>query len=384
MKILHCCLAAFYIDNYSYQENILPKMHLMQGYDVEIVASTEIFINNSVIGYCDSGSYLTSEKIQLTRISYAKWLPHFLSKKLRIYTGLSQVINSFQPDIIFLHGPQFLGICEIIGYKKKYPKVTIYADNHTDFINSGKNWASRILLHGFLYKWCVKKVIPFTKKFYGVLPIRVQFLKEVYGVPADKVELLELGADLTNVDLSHKGDIRKEIRKQLNISENDLVLITGGKIDKRKNIDLLMQTIIKLNIPDIKLIVFGTPSEELKDVIEDLSKYENIRNIGWITSESVYNYYLASNLAVFPGTHSVLWEQAVGTGLPCIFKRWEGMQHVDVGGNCLFYDYENELEQLILLLHNNREKLSKMRQIAQERGMKQFSYYDIAKRAIES
>ena len=37
MKIIHCCLAAFYIDNFSYQENILPKIHKLQGNDVFII-----------------------------------------------------------------------------------------------------------------------------------------------------------------------------------------------------------------------------------------------------------------------------------------------------------------------------------------------------------
>ena len=27
MKIVHLCLGCFYIDNYSYQENMLPKFH---------------------------------------------------------------------------------------------------------------------------------------------------------------------------------------------------------------------------------------------------------------------------------------------------------------------------------------------------------------------
>ena len=36
MKILHLMLACFYIDNYSYQENYLPKYHKKQGNDVEI------------------------------------------------------------------------------------------------------------------------------------------------------------------------------------------------------------------------------------------------------------------------------------------------------------------------------------------------------------
>lgn len=39
MKIVHLCLSAFFIDNYSYQENILPKYHVKMGHVVTVIAS---------------------------------------------------------------------------------------------------------------------------------------------------------------------------------------------------------------------------------------------------------------------------------------------------------------------------------------------------------
>ena len=383
MKILHCCLASFYIDNYSYQENILPKMHKLQGHDVAILASTEVFINNSIIGYTKSGHYATSENIPITRVPYVKWLPKFICKKLRIYSGINPVIKNFNPDIIFIHGSQFISIVNIASYMQKNPHVRIYVDGHTDFINSGKNWVSKNILHGIIYKWCTKTIEPFAKKFYGVLPIRVNFFRDVYGIQASKVELLVLGADHTVVDFANKDQIRKNIREKLNIKENDFVIITGGKIDTRKRIDILMQNVIDIKILDIVLIVFGTAVKEIESIIKELALSNSIRFIGWIASDKVYDYFLSADLAIFPGTHSVLWEQAVGVGLPCVFKKWEGMQHVDLKGNCLFFEKENELKNIILSLYYNKELLLKMKAVAEEKGMQEFSYYEIAKRAIQ-
>ena len=50
MRILHMCLAAFYIDKYSYQENILPRMHKKQGHEVQIIASVETFVDDVNLG----------------------------------------------------------------------------------------------------------------------------------------------------------------------------------------------------------------------------------------------------------------------------------------------------------------------------------------------
>ena len=73
MKILHCCLACFYIDDYSYQENILPKFHKIQGHDVKILASTETYIDNKVLGNTVSGTYYNEDGIEVTRINYSKY-----------------------------------------------------------------------------------------------------------------------------------------------------------------------------------------------------------------------------------------------------------------------------------------------------------------------
>lgn len=171
MKILHCCLSNFYIDNYGYQENILPKMHKLQGHDVAILASTEIFVDNAKLGYTKPSSYITNDGIPITRIPYVKWLPHTIAKKLRIYKGIKNNLQAFNPDIIFIHGSQFVGVLEIIDYLKKRPNVRVYIDNHADFINSASNWISKNVLHKIIYKWATQRIEPYTRKFYGTLPL---------------------------------------------------------------------------------------------------------------------------------------------------------------------------------------------------------------------
>jgi glycosyltransferase involved in cell wall biosynthesis len=386
MRILHCCLAAFYIDNYGYQENILPKMHKLQGHEVSILASTETYIDNSSLGYVDSGTYYSCDGISVTRIPYSKILPRVIMKKLRIYIGVKEFIEKFEPDVIFLHDCQFLSIVQVAKYKVKHPNVRIYVDGHTDFINSARGLLSKHLLHGIIYRWCAKVIEPYTKKFYGVLPIRTKFFHDMYGIDSRKIETLPLGVDDSVIDFNNTNVIRKMIRDRLEISDSDFVIVTGGKIDTRKNIHLLMRAFSGLDIDNIKLIVFGTANLEMREEIDSLSHHKNIINIGWVSSESVYDYFMASDLAFFPGTHSVLWEQAIGTGLPCVFRRWPGIQHVDVGGNCMFIN-EGTIEAIEDAIKNvifKRELFDSMKKVAIEKGRSEFSYYEIAKRAIEN
>lgn len=385
MRILHCCLAAFYIDNYGYQENFLPKMHKLQGHDVKILASTETFIDKMNLGYLKPGSYINEYNIPVTRIPYVWWLPHLIAKKLRYYPNVYNQIADFEPDIIFLHDVQFLSIKNIVRYVKNNKNVIVYADGHTDFNVSARNWLSKNILHKIIYRYCAKLIEPYLKKFYGVLPIRVEFIKNIYKISPKKLDLLVMGGDLTNIDFSRKNEIRSLIRNEINIGYNDFLIITGGKIDSFKNVHYLMTSVNEIANKNIKLIVFGNIDKELKLLFEELSKSEFIRYIGWKTTDEVSDYFLASDLAFFPGRHSVLWEQSAALGLPGVFKKWDGIQHLDVGGNALFLDDVNveSIKQIIKKIYDDKPLFDNMKKVAIERGISYFSYFEIAKRAIE-
>jgi glycosyltransferase involved in cell wall biosynthesis len=382
MKILHVCLAAFYIDDYGYQENILPKMHKIQGHQVSILASTETYINNFTLGYVKSKKYVTNENIPIVRIPYVNYLPNFLVRKLRLYKNVYYEIFTFKPDIIFIHDLQFLSIFQIVKYAKQNKNLTIIIDCHTDYINSARNWFSKYVLHKIIYRMCAMVIMPYVKIFYGVLPARELFLHEVYKIPKDKIKFLPLGADLTNIDLNVRDDIRRHIREKHFLKKEDFVIITGGKIDRKKNIHLLIDAITDLDIPSIKLFIFGKIDSDLINF--ELLNQPNIIYLEWLTSSEISNYFLASDLSCFPGGHSVLWEQSIALGLPGIFKKWPGMSHIDLGGNVSFLDdlSNDSIKNAISNIYNNKQLYNKMRDVAIEKGFLNFSYYEIAKNAI--
>jgi len=383
MRVLHCCLAAFYIDNFGYQENILPKVHKIQGHDVEILASTETYIQNK-LGYVKPKSYINEYGIPVTRLAYVTYLPHTVVKKLRIYNGVFKKLEEFKPNIIFLHDVQFISIIDVVRYAKKNPNVKIYVDGHTDFGNSAKNWVSKNILHKIIYKWCAKKIEPFVSKFWGVTPLRVDFFKKVYGVDETKVDLLVLGVDDTEIDFAKKSGIRSKIRKSLGL-EDKFVIITGGKIDHRKKIDVLLEAVNQLKNDTVHLILFGSITGEMKSKINKLINSPKINYLGWISPKEANDYFFASDLAFFPGTHSVLWEQSIGCGIPGVFRKWEGMQHVDIGGNCLFLegDSRSEIQEIILKIIENKDLYNNLKKNSEEKGQEVFLYTEIAKRAIE-
>lgn len=364
---------------------MLPKYHIIQGHDVQVLASLVSFDTNGNPCLLDKESeYMTHDGYKVIRTDYKHFLYSF-NKFFRRYNKVYQHINSFEPDIIFIHDCQFLDIFEVIKYLKKHPSVKVFVDGHTDLINSARNWLSREILHKIVWRYCAQAINPYTQKFFGVLPLRCSFFNEIYGIPSEKIELLVMGVDDISIPFSRREQIRTSVRKELGIAKEDFVLVTGGKIDKKKNIDLLMQAIERINTTSIKLIVFGNILPEIENTIQQLGTNTNIRLIGWVNSENIHKYFFASDLAVFPGSHSVLWEYAVGCGIPAIFKRWQGMDHVDVGGNVMFLDKDSveELTSEITLLATDQMRYDRMKHIATTIGMDSFKYSNISSKALQ-
>lgn len=384
MKILHLCLSCFYIDNYSYQENMLPKYHKKMGHSVSIIASLITFDKNGKGTYLQNPtSYLNEYGIPVYRIDYLSFLKP-LQKLFRRYSNTYKLIEENQPDIIFIHGCQFADIKQVVKYVKKNPHVKIYVDNHADFSNSGSNWLSRNILHKIIWRYYANLIEPYATKFYGVLPARVQFLINTYKLPANKVDLLVMGADDEKVFEADNQNISKEIRQRYDIKDTDFLIMTGGKIDHNKPQTLLLMEAIKnMDRKNIKLIVFGTVTLEYKEKLESLLS-DNVKFIGWIDSKETYKYFSSADLVVFPGKHSVFWEQVVGLGKPCVFKYMEGFNHIDLNGNCkfLYEDSFEEIKKVITGIIDNPDSFKEMERIAKLRGINEFSYNQISQKSI--
>ena len=316
MKIVHLCLASFFVDNYTYQENLLPKYHKMAGHDVTIIASLVSFSEKGKpIILPGESIYETQEGCRVYRVDYKRPF-YFFNRLLRRYNKLQSLLDKERPDMIFIHGVQFANVSIILKYKKKYPSVRILCDNHADWINSARNLLSKKILHGIIWRYYANKIEPYVTRFYGVTPLRCEFLKKMYNIPSSKVSLLVMGVDDWGIPWENRNAIHMKIRNQLNIAPSDFLIITGGKIDERKNIHLLMEAVLNSFESNIHLVVFGNIAPEMKKKIDSLEDNEKIHYVGWLSSEKTIEYFFASDLAVFPGTHSVLWEQAVGISIP--------------------------------------------------------------------
>lgn len=384
MKIVHVCLIGTFTDKRNYQENVLSKYHAKLGHEVYVITSKWIQSDDGHPHVVDPrDNYIDENGVHVIRL-HLKGKQN-LYKKFKRYDGLFETLTEIKPDFIFIHGVASIENNTLVKYLKKNRNVRACADNHADFSNSATNWISKNILHGVVWKHYAKKLVPVIEKFYGVLPARVDFLVDIYGLPKEKCDLLVMGADDELVEAADKK-IKEFTRNQYHIGRDDFLITTGGKIDAWKTQTLLlMEAVKKIDNPKIKLLVFGSVTEELMPKVQELADGDKVQYIGWIQANDTYRYFATSDLVVFPGRHSVFWEQVAAQGIPMICKDWNGTHHVDVGGNVLFlsHDSVDEIQQVIEKVVSDKKLYQRMMNVAREKGRVTFSYREIAKRCIQ-
>lgn len=400
-KVLHTMLDCFYKNGFGYQENILPAKHKQLGFDVHIVTYNQgrdaSYKANPPITYTNPDGIpvhvLDTNKSPLRHIPVViGWTNTTI--------GLYELLEDIRPDIIFIHGLCIYDNLIFIRYKQRHPDVKLFADNHSDYYNTPvKLFKQKIYRYG-VGRYVGKRLGAVAEKVWGVTPWRVDYLKDVYDVTESKVDLLVMGGDETKINWNGRDTVRHNIRESLAIPQDAFLVITGGKIDKAKNIHLLIEAVKSISngesrnaqaSNDIHLLIFGRTEPDMQEyfaqyeTVETKSEADNIHYIGWIDADKAYDYFLASDLACFPGTHSVLWEQACACGLPAIFKDWNGgFSHVDLGGNCILLKNINieTISDSIGHIVSDRQTYNNMKKFSETKVRKAFSYITIAQKAI--
>lgn len=388
MRIAHICLANFYIDGFGYQENVLTKMHRRMGHEVLIVASTETYVDQTRLGYVSPGRYLNEDGIEVRRLPYKARVPRFLRTKVRAYEGLEASLEEFRPDLIFVHDVQFWDFLTIRRYVRRRP-TPVFADCHTDFVNSARGFISRRLLHGLYYRWILSQVDPIVQRYFPTLPARGDFLHQVYRLDPAKMELLPFGVDDTRTAGIDRAAVRGAVRAELGIPADALVLVTGGKLDLRKNIHTAIERFSALKhageLGEARLIVFGKATPEVEAALSRIDIHPHVHMLGWAAPNDIYRFFWAADLALFPGTHSVLWEEAIGHGLGAVFHAWPGMDHLDLGGNArIIEDARPETLDGLLrgLAANGAEEVRRLGAVAERAGPAAFALSSIAAKSI--
>jgi glycosyltransferase involved in cell wall biosynthesis len=248
--------------------------------------------------------------------------PHGLSIKL--FWDLYKQIKKSSPEIIHIRGLQSDGFYGVLAGKMAGCKKIVLSV-HGLYSDSTE-------VKG-IKKWVFSKLIePLTLKMADLVYCVCEHATNRPIIKSNAVRLFgyihNAAPDYSNY-INNKNKIREEMRGELNISRNDVVVITVSRITKDKGFQTLVEAIKKTkDIKNLKYIIVGEGPylTELKEKLSCEIQNEIVKLIG--KSEKVPELLIMSDIFVLPSLHENLSNallEACSASLPCITTK--------VGGN---------------------------------------------------
>lgn len=313
MRIVH--VQHPFVSGRGYQENHLPFEQAALGHDVELVTSDFHPPKFSNTEPPCPGS-MEEMGVTITRLPSMSAMNHADAVKI----GLHSKLQTINPDIIHAHGLFRSSTLRSMGYvfnRDCALVVDSHVDNDNFHIDSALKKFGWVTFRQILFPimdWFVDGYLP-------VNPVAENLLLEDFSVKPEKIQMLPLGVDVGQF-YPHEQE-RRELRAKLGVDDK-LVFVTGGNLDKTKDLDVLLEAFSRLpnQFEDSHLLIVGSGESEfmneIKNLVEKLNISRRVSFPGFQNHDSLRAYYNAADVGVWPGKLGITIIEAMACGLPLI------------------------------------------------------------------
>ena len=264
-------------------------------------------------------------------------------------------------DLVHIHSEFSIAKLGLLYAKKK--KVPLIYTAHTlweDYLSFSSKFVSKYAIKPAI--WTIKKVMKkyIENSFYTIVPTEKTKNKLLeYGLISN-YRIIPTGIDFslfkTN-ELIRKNSL--EIRKKLDISENDFCFLYLGRVSPEKNVVFLLKAFLKLEMVNLVFVIVGkgTLIDELKDIAKKSISKNRVIFVGEVLWEEVKNYYNMADCflnASTSETQGLTYLEALASGLPVIVKEDNAVKGlITEKENGLFFNTEEELIQKMRIIYSD-------------------------------
>lgn len=333
MKIVHICLCDPYAENWSYHRNILSEQNASDGHDTYIITTEYTMDINGKRGIREKKEYKNQFGVNVIRLEDKYKLPKHVNSKINTVKRIKEKLNSIRPDIIMVHNLQTLNMFDIVDYKKKNPNVILLADSHASFANSCRNFFSRWIVQGMVFRRIIRYCFKYIDEMYYIGEDELDFFRVVYGIKQDKNCILPLPARF--ISETEKEKNRIEVRTELKMSDEDLLFVHSGKLSVEKRTADILLSLKEFKNQKFKLLIIGSIPDDQK-YLENLIKTDpRFIYLGWKTSRELMRYISAADLYIMPGSVSVTMNNSLAVGTPVMLYPHRGYNRYFCGWEIL-------------------------------------------------
>ena len=278
-----------------------------KGYEVHVAAKNDFINEQCIIPNCDK-----YYDIKFARFPFSK-------VNIKAYKQLKKLIQENNYDIIHCHTP-VAGVLTRLAARNNKNTTVIYTAHGFHFFKGAPllNW----LIYYPVERFCARytdKLITINKEDYERAK-RFSLRKngKVYYVPG-------VGINLEKIQ-NLKVDIKQK-KKELGMSENTLILLSVGELNKNKNHETVLQALSELKDKNFIYLICGRGvlKEYLERKIQELHLENKAKLLGY--RSDVIKILKTADLFIFPSKREglpVSVIEAMATGLPVIASNVRG------------------------------------------------------------
>jgi len=136
-----------------------------------------------------------------------------------------------------------------------------------------------------------------------------------YYKPKKEIEIIALPF--------HPPVIPKTKRSDLAVDKNDFLIVTCGRVVKRKAYDVLIHALFEIKNPRVKLAILGDGPERknLEDLANYLGLHDRVRFMGFVSEQEKFSFLNVSDLFALTSLHEgfgIVFMEAMFCGKPIV------------------------------------------------------------------
>ncbi len=163
-----------------------------------------------------------------------------------------------------------------------------------------------------------------------------QLLRQIYGVPRERVAVIPLGVDLDAFRPRDRDGARSVLVRSGVVPRGDVrILVAVGRLEPLKGFDILVRALAQLTVDDdVFLLIAGgdersaAEQARLEAVAREVGCFDRVRFLGAVPHEELEVYYNAADVVVVPSFYEsfgLVALEAMASGVPVVASRVGGL-----------------------------------------------------------
>ena len=240
----------------------MENVHILQGMGFEVHYAA----NYGMPSYGDDNSRLEGTGIICHQVDFAR--SPYSRQNIRAYHQLVQLMTEVKFELVHCHTPMGGALGRLAAHKTRTGPV-VYTVHGFHFYKGAPlvNWVIYYFVEWYLARYTDMLITINEEDYKRAKKFKAGSVRRIHGVGVSNV-----------INRALKYEEREQIRADLHIETNDIVLISVGELNDNKNQIMVLEALKQLpEINNVRYLICG--KGPLRDELEKFVKVNGLQNV---------------------------------------------------------------------------------------------------------